>query len=113
MATRKRRAENANSGENAEIDFTRLPVPANADEHLLQIPESQRCLISLTGKGLERTLLWKLDWMNYMYAPDSISALCMHSRLIDKTVKYSPWQRRATAMMRSVWWESKSCNRED
>jgi protein-tyrosine phosphatase len=69
MATRKRRAENVNAGENAEIDLTRTPVPVNADEHLLQIPESRRCLISLTGKGLERTLLWKLAWMNYMYAP--------------------------------------------
>ncbi|KAJ5992923.1 hypothetical protein N7451_008647 [Penicillium sp. IBT 35674x] len=66
MATRKRRAENTNSGENAVVDLTRTPVPVNADEHLLQIPESQRCLISLTGKGLERTLLWKLDWMNYI-----------------------------------------------
>ncbi|KAJ5948444.1 hypothetical protein N7454_001751 [Penicillium verhagenii] len=69
MATRKRRAENANSGESpADIDLTGTPVPVNADEHLLQIPDSQRCLISLTGKGLERTLLWKLDWTNYIKA---------------------------------------------
>lgn len=66
MATRKRRAENAGSTESVEVDLTTSSVPVDADEHLLQIPDSQRCLISLTGKALERSLLWKLDWGNYM-----------------------------------------------
>jgi hypothetical protein len=64
MGTRKRRSENANS---SEIDLTDAPVPTNPDEHLLQIPGSERALISLTGKGFERALLWKLDWMTYLY----------------------------------------------
>ena len=69
MATRKRRAENAGAGSNdSDIDLTGASVPANADEHLLQLPESKRALISLTGKSLERSLLWRLDWVNYMYA---------------------------------------------
>lgn len=70
MATRKRRAELASAGEDApEVDFTEAPVPLDADEHLLQIPECQRVLISLTGKGFERALLGKLDWWTYMYDP--------------------------------------------
>ena len=69
MGTRKRRAENAGAGasENpADIDFTRSRVPLDADEHLLQIPDSHRALISLTGKGFERALLAKLDWPTYL-----------------------------------------------
>lgn len=68
MATRKRRAENAASTEdgpnNADFDSS---VPLDAEEHLLKIPESHRALISLTGKGFERALLSKLDWMTYLY----------------------------------------------
>ncbi|KAJ5748082.1 uncharacterized protein N7511_009778 [Penicillium nucicola] len=65
MGTRKRRSENANS---SEIDLTDAPVPSNPEEHLLEIPGSERELISLTGKGFERALLWKLDWMTYLKA---------------------------------------------
>lgn len=75
MATRKRRAENAGSTESVEVDLTNSAVPVDADEHLLDIPDSQRCLISLTGKALERSLLWKLDWGNYMCVPSSFSFL--------------------------------------
>lgn len=68
MATRKRRAELAGPGGAAsDIDYTGPPVPLDADEHLLQIPDSQRALISLSGKGFERALLAKLDWLTYMY----------------------------------------------
>jgi hypothetical protein len=70
MGTRKRRAENAKSESEAEIseyDLTAAPVPANPTEHLLQIPGSERALISLTGKGFERALVSKLDWFTYMY----------------------------------------------
>lgn len=68
MATRKRRAENASSedGPNND-DFTPSPVPLDAREHILQIPESNFIPISLTGKGFERALLSKLDWMTYLY----------------------------------------------
>lgn len=71
MGTRKRRAEIASSGDHdlSDLNVTRDAVPFTADEHLLQIPDSQRALISLTGKGFERALLWKLDWVNYMYVP--------------------------------------------
>jgi hypothetical protein len=60
MGTRKRRAQNAKSEEKSE------PIPTNPDEHLLQIPGSKRALISLTGKGFERALLSKLDWLTYL-----------------------------------------------
>ncbi|KAJ6113688.1 hypothetical protein N7523_007005 [Penicillium sp. IBT 18751x] len=66
MGTRKRRAENAGASEDPDIDFTRSRVPLDADEHLLQIPESHRARISLTGKGFERALLAKLDWPTYL-----------------------------------------------
>ncbi|CAI7639160.1 unnamed protein product [Penicillium pancosmium] len=86
MATRKRRAENAASTEDAEDgpnnnDFAPSSVPLDAEEHLLQIPDSHRALISLTGKGFERALLSKLDWMTYIkvlslalsgYRPDAV-----------------------------------------
>lgn len=70
MGTRKRRAEIAKSESEQEIsesDLTTAPVPTNPDEHLLQIPGSERALISLTGKGFERALLSKLDWYTYLY----------------------------------------------
>ncbi|KAJ5157525.1 uncharacterized protein N7482_008625 [Penicillium canariense] len=68
MATRKRRAEIANAGETpSTIDLTDTPVPVDADEHILQIPDSQRSLISLTGKAFERALLGKLDWFSYLH----------------------------------------------
>lgn len=70
MGTRKRRAEIAKSESEQEIsesDLTTAPVPTNPDEHLLQIPGSERALISLTGKGFERALLSKLDWFTYLY----------------------------------------------
>jgi len=68
MATRKRRAENAESTDDtpSNADFA-SSVPLDADEHLLQIPDSHRALISLTGKGFEKALLSKLDWMTYLY----------------------------------------------
>lgn len=68
MATRKRRAENAESTDDTpnNADFA-SSVPLDADEHLLQIPDSHRALISLTGKGFEKALLSKLDWMTYLY----------------------------------------------
>lgn len=71
MGTRKRRAEITSSPDHdpSDLAFAKDAVPPSADEHLLLIPDSQRALISLTGKGFERALLWKLDWVNYMYVP--------------------------------------------
>ncbi|KAJ5084357.1 hypothetical protein NUU61_008936 [Penicillium alfredii] len=77
MATRKRRAENASSDD----DFPEKPVTPGADEHILSIPGAQCTRISLTGKGFERALLWRLDWVNYFkvlglavtgYRPDAV-----------------------------------------
>ncbi|KAJ5172314.1 hypothetical protein N7492_004907 [Penicillium capsulatum] len=81
MGTRKRRAELASSDDPSDLDLTKHPVPLNADEHLLHIPEARRAMISLAGKGFERALLWKLDWVNYIkvialattgYRPDAV-----------------------------------------
>ncbi|OKO93983.1 Tyrosine-protein phosphatase [Penicillium subrubescens] len=91
MATRKRRAEIASAGSPADvddIDLTSAPVPADPDEHICKIPDSQRLFISLTGKAFERALLSKLDWFSYLrvitlaltgYRPDAI-------RLIGETI---------------------------
>ncbi|KAJ5818332.1 Glycoside hydrolase family 35 [Penicillium riverlandense] len=65
MATRKRRSENE-SNNSAEPSAPQTQSPADAQEHLLLIPGCRRALISLTGKGFERALLWKLDWYNYV-----------------------------------------------
>ena len=68
MATRKRRTEMATAGATPqEADLTKIPVPANPDEHICKIPESQHLFISLTGKAFERALLSRLDWMSYLY----------------------------------------------
>lgn len=80
MATRKRRAELAGAGDDLKIEFRGTSVPLDADEHLLPIPESRRVLISLTGKGFERALLGKLDWLTYLYV------LCFYS-----TPCFLPW----------------------
>lgn len=70
MATRKRRAEIASAGSTPDdIDLTSAPVPADPDEHICKIPDSQRLFISLTGKSFERALLSKLDWLSYLYVP--------------------------------------------
>ncbi|EPS27588.1 hypothetical protein POX_e06568 [Penicillium oxalicum] len=67
MATRKRRTEMATAGATPqEADLTKIPVPANPDEHICKIPESQHLFISLTGKAFERALLSRLDWMSYL-----------------------------------------------
>ena len=86
MATRKRRAELANTVEEGpEIDFSRSSVPLHADEHLPQIPGCQRFLISLTGKAFERALLAKLDWFTYMYVSSPCFGPCGISFLFELT----------------------------
>jgi len=84
MGTRKRRAENA---EDPTIDITRLPVPNDANEHLLQIPDSTRAMISLTGKAFERALLAKLDWPTYMQAPFPAYLPTHHTNRLHQTEK--------------------------
>ncbi|KAJ9222602.1 hypothetical protein DTO027B5_7729 [Paecilomyces variotii] len=61
MATKKRRA--SLYPETAEQD---KPVPANPNEHILELPGVRRYSISLTGKAFEKALLWRLDWYNFM-----------------------------------------------
>lgn len=36
--------------------------------HLDTIPGISRVLISLTGKAWERSLIWRLDWLNFLYS---------------------------------------------
>lgn len=76
MATRKRRAENLSSHAGAGTaenqndpnqNDAQSPLPVDPDEHLLPLPGSSRALVSLTGSRFERTLLWRLDWYNYLY----------------------------------------------
>ncbi|KAJ5550660.1 hypothetical protein N7535_001395 [Penicillium sp. DV-2018c] len=89
MGTRKRRSQIANSldssSSDSSIDLTEAPVPSNPEEHLLDIPNSQRALVSLTGKGFERALLSKLDWFTYLkaiilattgYRSDAVRLIC-------------------------------------
>ncbi|CAG8898363.1 unnamed protein product [Penicillium egyptiacum] len=84
MGTRKRRGENAKA-ESDPSEKSTDPIPTNPDEHLLQIPGSERALISLTGKGFERALLSKLDWFTYLktiglvttgYRSDAVRLVC-------------------------------------
>lgn len=63
MATQKRRQE---QGLDAEAQQAALVL--DADEHLVDLPGVRRVLVSLTGKAWERTLLWRLDWVNFLYA---------------------------------------------
>lgn len=58
MATQKRRA--VLSLENSEA-----PVPVDGDD-LLELPGVRRYLVNLAGRVLERTLIWRLDWLNLM-----------------------------------------------
>ncbi|RAL06754.1 putative tyrosine/serine protein phosphatase [Aspergillus homomorphus CBS 101889] len=59
MATSKRLSDTA-----AAAPTT---TPNNSDNiHLIDLPHTQRRLISLTGKAFERTLLWRLDWWNLL-----------------------------------------------
>lgn len=64
MATQKRRQE---QGLDAEAQQAALLL--DADEHLVDLPGVRRVLVSLTGKAWERVLLWRLDWVNFLYVP--------------------------------------------
>ncbi|GKZ28739.1 hypothetical protein AbraIFM66950_000094 [Aspergillus brasiliensis] len=59
---------------------TQTPAPApteptatasstSTDIHLPDLPTVTRFPVSLTGKAFERTLLWRLDWWNFLYSP--------------------------------------------
>ena len=68
MATDKRRSENDAQLEKEDPSASIVTdASASPDEHLVQLPGAQLHLISLTGKAFERTLLWKLDWWNFLY----------------------------------------------
>lgn len=98
MATRKRRAENLSSEAAADDNnIIQSPVPLDPDEHLLPLPGSRRALISLTGKGFERALLWRLDWYNYMYFLAPFLFLSIKPSIsLTEPEKQSPSQQQAT-----------------
>lgn len=62
MATAKLHAETGTS----------TPPNNNNTDHLFQLPHVRRQLISLTGKAFERSLLWRLDWWNFLYGSLSL-----------------------------------------
>ena len=64
MATQKRRQDQGLETEATE----QAALLLDADEHLVDLPGVDRKLISLTGKAWERALLWRLDWVNFLYA---------------------------------------------
>ena len=87
LASKKKQEENESNGAAAE--------PVTADDanyyaHLLQLPNVNPFLISLAGKNLERSLVRRLDWFNYMYVPTfswyqniiSYIYICHHSNII-------------------------------
>ena len=65
MATQKRRQE---QGLDSEAQQAALLLE-DADEHLVDLPGVRRVRVNLTGKALERSLLWRLDWVNFLYVP--------------------------------------------
>ncbi|CAI7615060.1 unnamed protein product [Penicillium glandicola] len=86
MGIRKRRAQNAKTDQSETPEKSEKPEkPTIPNEHLLEIPGSERALISLTGKGFERALLSKLDWITYLktiglvttgYRSDAVRLVC-------------------------------------
>ncbi|EKV08439.1 Tyrosine/serine protein phosphatase, putative [Penicillium digitatum] len=85
MGTRKRRRENAKLDPSAKSPSPTGRIPPNPDEHLPEIPGSKRALVNLTGKGFERALISKLDWLTYLktiglvttgYRSDAVRLVC-------------------------------------
>lgn len=74
MATTKRLSELA-----AASSSTPLP-PTTNDIHLIDLPHAHRFPVSLTGKAFERTLLWRLDWWNFLYFPFFLLFSCPLSK---------------------------------
>lgn len=79
MATQKRRQE---QGLDSEAQQAALLL--DADEHLVDLPGVRRVLVSLTGKAWERALLWRLDWVNFLYALFPVPRLKEESRWVVK-----------------------------
>lgn len=87
MATQKRRAEQnlnntdedtraqaeAEADADADADAEQAALMLNVDDHLVALPGVRRALISLTGKAWERSLLWRLDWVNFLFVSFSSS----------------------------------------
>jgi hypothetical protein len=69
------RRRNARLLENADATDPENSVSVSTDdnEHLLNLPQVKRRMISMTGRAFERMLLWRLDWYNFMYLPPFIS----------------------------------------
>ncbi|PYH76116.1 putative tyrosine/serine protein phosphatase [Aspergillus uvarum CBS 121591] len=85
MAATKRLSETARASCNQSSDDANNPTTATAsstpsppptafsssssspdDIHLVDLPHVQRKMVSLTGRAFERTLLWRLDWWNFL-----------------------------------------------
>ncbi|PYH40065.1 putative tyrosine/serine protein phosphatase [Aspergillus saccharolyticus JOP 1030-1] len=57
----------SSSAASAAAVTTTTTATANPDNiHLVDLPHAQRHLVSLTGRAFERTLLWRLDWWNFL-----------------------------------------------
>ncbi|KAL4896430.1 protein-tyrosine phosphatase-like protein [Aspergillus ambiguus] len=76
MAIAKRLADRGGAS-----DSTSSAPVSDENVHLPDLPGVRRCLISLTGKAFERSLVWKLDWWNFFkvlalaasgYRPDAV-----------------------------------------
>ena len=102
MAARKYLAEHpdlsgsANGNTDTSDAGASAPTPApptssdpQAKSHLLDIPRATRVMISLTGKSWERALLWRLDWMNFLYpspAPTRVSGSGARLTMLSKVL---------------------------
>ncbi|QKX62643.1 uncharacterized protein TRUGW13939_09804, partial [Talaromyces rugulosus] len=64
------RRQNARLIENADAadPENSVSVSTNDNEHLLNLPQVKRRMISMTGRAFERMLLWRLDWYNFIKA---------------------------------------------
>ncbi|RAH83381.1 hypothetical protein BO86DRAFT_408649 [Aspergillus japonicus CBS 114.51] len=63
--------DDANSPTTATASSTPSPPPTASSSspdgiHLVDLPRVQRKMVSLTGRAFERTLLWRLDWWNFL-----------------------------------------------
>lgn len=43
-----------------------LMTTSAADEHLMDLPGRSRIMVDLTGWNFQRTLMWRLSWLNLM-----------------------------------------------
>ncbi|CRG87943.1 Dynein heavy chain, cytoplasmic [Talaromyces islandicus] len=66
-AQRRRDARILENPDTANPENVSVAAPAD-QEHLLNLPNVTRRMISMTGRAFERMLLWRLDWYNFIKA---------------------------------------------